>query len=103
SVWQMPVALISTITSPAFGPSRLTSMISSGLPASSATAARVLMVFSLDCGRLARHGCRKGPDGGRPPKAVLLGQAYTSSVLNLPDFLATWVAMASISGGDSAS
>ncbi len=33
SVWQMPVALISTITSPAFGPSRLTSVTSSGLPA----------------------------------------------------------------------
>ena len=33
SVWQIPVALISTRTSPALGPSRFTSMISRGLPA----------------------------------------------------------------------
>src|SRR5438094_281789 len=43
SVWQMPVALISTSTSPALGPSRSTSMISSGLAFSTATAARVFM------------------------------------------------------------
>src|SRR5690242_326814 len=40
SVWQMPVALISTITSPALGPSSLTVVTSSGLPAWTATAAR---------------------------------------------------------------
>ena len=33
SVWQTPVALISTSTSPAFGPSSSTSSITSGLPA----------------------------------------------------------------------
>src|SRR5215813_6766735 len=44
SVWQIPVALISISTSPAFGPSRSTSMISSGFPAATATAARVFMV-----------------------------------------------------------
>src|SRR5215471_9381574 len=44
SVWQMPVALISTRTSPAFGPSRSTSRISSGLAFSTATAARVFML-----------------------------------------------------------
>ena len=44
SVWQMPVALISTSTSPAFGPSSCTSVISSGLPAANATAARTSMV-----------------------------------------------------------
>src|SRR5262245_13434017 len=43
SVWQMPVALISTSTSPTFGPSSSTSRISSGLPFSTATAARVFM------------------------------------------------------------
>src|SRR5580765_3750595 len=43
SVWQTPVALISTSTSPAFGPSRSTSSITSGLPAAYATAARVFM------------------------------------------------------------
>src|SRR5437764_2868266 len=39
----MPVAIISTSTSPALGPSRSTSTISSGLLASNATAARVFI------------------------------------------------------------
>src|ERR1700755_3005172 len=39
----MPVALISTSTSPAFGPSRSSSTISSGFLASKATAARVFI------------------------------------------------------------
>src|ERR1700682_2671773 len=39
----MPVAFISTRTSPAFGPSRSSSMISSGFFASNATAARVFI------------------------------------------------------------
>src|SRR3546814_2196214 len=39
----MPVAMISTSTSPAFGPSRSSSTISSGFFASNATAARVFM------------------------------------------------------------
>src|SRR6266404_1349594 len=39
----MPVALISTRTSPAFGPSRSSSTISSGFFASNATAARVFI------------------------------------------------------------
>src|SRR6185312_10135446 len=39
----MPVALISTSTSPALGPSRSSSTISSGFFASKATAARVFM------------------------------------------------------------
>ncbi len=43
----MPVALISTRTSPAFGPSRSSSTISSGFFASNATAARVFMVEIL--------------------------------------------------------
>src|SRR5271155_6043951 len=47
----MPVALISTRTSPAFGPSRSSSTISSGFLASKATAARVFMVWSR-CSRL---------------------------------------------------
>src|SRR5687767_12578173 len=40
SVWQMPVALISTSTSPAFGPSSRTVSIVSGAPALCDTAAR---------------------------------------------------------------
>src|SRR5947209_9198278 len=47
SVWQMPVALISTSTSPAFGPSSCTSVTASGLPAWNATAARTSMSFSV--------------------------------------------------------
>src|SRR5471032_932192 len=46
SVWQMPVALISTSTSPAFGPSRSTVSMLKGAPAFQATAARVFMGFS---------------------------------------------------------
>src|SRR6476620_10101373 len=42
----MPVALISTRTSPAFGPSRSSSTISSGFLASKATAARVFISVS---------------------------------------------------------
>src|SRR5579872_7110627 len=45
----MPVALISTRTSPAFGPSRSSSTISRGFLASNATAARVFMVLILSC------------------------------------------------------
>src|SRR5215469_6269794 len=48
----MPVALISTRTSPAFGPSRSSSTISSGFFASKATAARVFMVYSCFASRL---------------------------------------------------
>src|SRR3982750_662422 len=43
SVWQMPVAMISTRTSPALGPSRSTSTISSGCLGANATAARVFI------------------------------------------------------------
>src|SRR3954469_9621301 len=49
----MPVAMISTSTSPAFGPSRSTSTISSGCLGAKATAARVFIIVSpLLCGRL---------------------------------------------------
>src|SRR5262245_41248287 len=46
SVWQTPVALISTSTSPAFGPSSVTVVTSSGLPFSNATAARTSIAVS---------------------------------------------------------
>src|SRR5690606_18384187 len=65
SVWQIPVALISIRTSPAFGPSRSTSTISSGFPAWNATAARVFMArFSLIDSR-ARFGTAVAI--GQPP------------------------------------
>src|SRR6187549_3574613 len=46
SVWQMPVALISTSTSPAFGPASWTVSMASGAPARCATAARTSTVIS---------------------------------------------------------
>src|SRR5882757_9463098 len=45
SVWQTPVALISTSTSPSRGPSSWTVVTSSGFPAATATAARTSMAF----------------------------------------------------------
>src|SRR5512139_1179855 len=48
SVWQTPDALISTSTSPNFGPSRSTSSISRFLPASKQTAALVFTRFPLE-------------------------------------------------------
>src|SRR5581483_6176886 len=51
----MPVALISTRTSPAFGPSRSTSTISSGFLASKATAARVFIGNSSRSRRMPRR------------------------------------------------
>ncbi len=45
SVWQIPVALISIRTSPAFGGARLTSIISNGCPGLRATAARVFILL----------------------------------------------------------
>src|SRR5215212_963003 len=49
SVWQMPVALTSTSTSPARGPSRSTVSIVRGSPAFQATAARVFIASSPVC------------------------------------------------------
>src|SRR5258708_6932482 len=51
----MPVAFTSTRTSPAFGPSSWTSMTVSGLPFSSATAARVFMAASSQPGSVTLH------------------------------------------------
>src|ERR1700761_7389654 len=57
----MPVALISTRTSPAFGPSRSTSTISSGFLASKATAARVFIGNSSNSRRAPRLKSQPGP------------------------------------------
>src|ERR1700757_235626 len=59
SVWQTPVATIRTSTSPAFGPSRSTCSMLSGLPASHATAARVFIALELPLavGCLSRARC----------------------------------------------
>ena len=56
-MWQIPVALISTSTSPAFGPSRSSSTISSGFFASNATAARVFILNSC-CACQHHKTCR---------------------------------------------
>src|SRR5262249_36105098 len=67
SVWQTPVALISTNTSPARGPSSWTVVISSGLPAATATAARTSMAIprfsAFRC--LVRVGWACDPHKGR--------------------------------------
>src|SRR5262245_3701743 len=75
SVWQTPDALISTSTSPNFGPSRSTSSISRFLPASKQTAALVFTLVplgirgrSLEQGngyrlRCARHRAELKPVG----------------------------------------
>src|SRR5690348_6051012 len=73
----MPVAMISTSTSPAFGPSRSSSTISSGCFAAKATAARVFMGAIPSSGDSAfLYGIRapdpsrfvwKGPRPWRPP------------------------------------
>ena len=73
SVWQMPVALISTITSPAFGPSRSTSVISSGLPASNATAARVFIRTLPSWIALGRH-CSGGAPRAQLHQGATCGQ-----------------------------
>src|SRR5579871_2715361 len=63
SVWQMPVALSSTSTSPALGPSRSTVAISRGLPAAVAIAARVFMAGFPDrgCGCIRKDQESDGP------------------------------------------
>ena len=63
SVWQMPVALISTSTSPALGPSSCTWVTASGFPASNATAARTSILKSpsgVCVGPNFGHACRSG-------------------------------------------
>src|SRR3954470_10521856 len=86
SVWQTPLALISTSTSPACGPSSSTSSMTRGLPASYATAARVLMRASchkpshrkqLSCG--GGHGpAEQGSDQGAawPNEALRAAQRH---------------------------
>src|SRR5262249_60852193 len=70
SVWQMPVALISTSTSEAFGPSSSTSVTVRGLPFSNATAARVFMAGFLPIALVGAdfngggQGEKSGPHGG---------------------------------------
>src|SRR5690349_3830675 len=65
SVWQMPVAMISTSTSPGLGPSRSSSTISSGCLGAKATAARVFI----------KQVSRKDGFGGQVPQRTALGKA----------------------------
>src|SRR5215470_13860674 len=83
SVWQTPVALISTRTSPAFGPSSSTSSTTSGFPASYATAARVFMAGKYREARArdiggplyGSHGARAGRRAD--PRDLLGGRVGT--------------------------
>src|ERR1700732_3635285 len=61
SVWQIPVALISTSTSPSFGPSRSTVSTDRGFPASQATAARTCIAVSPSGSVLVNHRGSGGP------------------------------------------
>src|SRR6185295_10963892 len=84
SVWQMPVALISTSTSPALGPSRSTVSMARGSPAFHATAARVFIGTPDDQGvpilfpahphvePLARLFAKSQPRIQRPRRVALL-------------------------------
>src|SRR5580765_8461071 len=58
----MPVARISTSTSPAFGPSRSTVSITSGSPALYPTAARVFIVVPQAYWVAGRQDYRTGPE-----------------------------------------
>src|SRR5690606_25364505 len=75
----MPVAMISTSTSPAFGPSRSSSTISRGCLAAKATAARVFISGSLlvdSCNyHAAPHGVFAAPIPA-PPLARVLGRHF---------------------------
>src|SRR6476620_1842358 len=67
----MPVALISTRTSPAFGPSRSSSTISSGFFAWKATAARVFIVILHSLFKtIGRHVARYSADSAPPHAGI---------------------------------
>src|ERR1700761_3699322 len=67
----MPVALISTSTSPARGPSRSTVSMVSGAADFQATAALVFMVLSVSLGRPATIRCR-APESHAMKKILVL-------------------------------
>src|SRR4029453_9340384 len=75
SVWQMPVALISTSTSPAFGPASWTVSIVKGAPALCATAARTSMVYSLEKSNRLVLGLLAGPRDAQPLHLAIHGVA----------------------------
>src|SRR5271155_2069116 len=71
SVWQMPVALISTKTSPGRGPSSLTVVTSSGLPGAKATAARTSMIFPVCVSQTMTPGDSNGKSGAGHAAGVI--------------------------------
>jgi len=73
---RIQVALISTITSPAFGPCKSTSQISMGFPASNATVARVFTVCSSVSDSLGGLGS--------VPKSVVPRHLYLNDVYAQP-------------------
>ena len=75
-------------------------MISSGLPAATATAARVRMCNSPIRGSAASV-LTSDPAGPQSPWGKGPGRpGLPDHAASAPDFFATWVAIASISGGD---
>src|SRR4051794_4681703 len=78
SVWHTPVALISTSTSPARGPSSVTVSIESGLPAPKATAAFTSIASAhalaqVRRNRLARHHDRDDDEEDGPQAVEVEG------------------------------
>ena len=75
-------------------------MISSGFPAATATAARVRMcILQFRSGAALSSGVTRparNPPGGRERGRP----GRPDHAASAPDFFATWVAIASISGGD---
>src|SRR5450631_3460704 len=74
----MPVALISTSTSPALGPSSCTVSTASGLPASNATAARtsivVLPFLDPDQSYAGSSLCARGRQSPEPQSMIMCNQ-----------------------------
>src|SRR5690606_6989399 len=94
SVWQMPVALISTRTSPARGPSRSTSVMERGALAAVATAAGVFI--GVLAGRLPRP--HRGVNASAPQLGARLGQLVIQRLAQEPGPKATGVFLAHIDG-----
>src|ERR1700733_12860418 len=83
SVWQMPVALISTSTSPARGPSSCTVVTSRGLPGPNATAARTSMGIAIIRkdwivgGRWHQEAIMANPESVAPELEFIFGARVT--------------------------
>src|SRR5687767_8917046 len=102
----MPVAMISTSTSPARGPSRSTSWISSGWFGATAIAARVFMISSLagaEASSFSARGAARNPQwqglAKSAPTATVYSMQRVADRPNLSDELASTVRDMILDGG----